>query len=145
MLEKSAAPRWWIGTKMASTTLLSEMQMALSNSSRAHGDGAVVRATLEQNPFEDIDVGSWSSPEVVDWDKDGVNDLLLGNADDTLQFFKGFRDGTVVRATPEQNLFQSIDVGKVSSPKVVDWDKDGINDLIVGNADGTLQLFKGSQ
>jgi len=136
MLEKSAAPRWWIGTKMASTTSLSEMQMALSNSSRAHGDGTVVRATLEQNPFEDIDVGSWSSPEVVDWDKDGVKDL---------QFFKGFRDGTVVRATPEQNLFQGIDVGKVSSPNVVDWDKDGINDLIVGNADGTLQLFKGSQ
>ena len=71
--------------------------------------------------------------------------LILGNADDTLQFFKGSRDGTVVRATPEQNPFQGTDVGKVSSPEVVDWDKDGINDLIVGNADGTLQFFKGSR
>jgi len=35
--------------------------------------------------------------------------LILGNADDTLQFFKGSRDGTVVRATPEQNPFQGTD------------------------------------
>lgn len=41
--------------------------------------------------------------------------------------------GTLLRATPEQNPFHGVDVGRCSSPEVVDWDKDGVDDLIVGN------------
>ena len=94
-----------------------------------------------------IYVQVYSGPEVVDWDKDGVNDLIVGSAFGTLHFFKGSLDGTIMRDSPEQNLFHGIDVGargKYNSPEVLAWDKIG-NNLIVGNNDGTLHFFKGSR
>jgi len=40
----------------------------------------------------------------------------VGNYDGTLDFFKGSLDGTLAKATPDQNPFQGIDVGRFSSP-----------------------------
>ena len=51
----------------------------------------------------------------------------------------------IIRAGPEENLLHGIDVGtwrKYSSPEVVDWDKDGVKDLIAGKKDGT-HYYKG--
>jgi hypothetical protein len=45
---------------------------------------------------------------VVDWDKDGLDDLIVGNKDGTLHFFKGSRDGTLVPAVSEQNPFHGV-------------------------------------
>jgi len=73
----------------------------------------------EESPFHGIDVGSLSSPEVVDWDKDGLGDLIVGSDDGTLHFFRGSRYGTLVRAVSEQNPLHGIDTGAFISPEVV--------------------------
>jgi len=71
----------------------------------------------EESPFHGIDVGSLSSPEVVDWDKDGLGDLIVGSDDGTLHFFRGSRYGTLVRAVSEQNPLHGIDIGAFISPE----------------------------
>ena len=58
-----------------------------------------------------IYVQVYSGPEVVGWDKDGVNDLIVGSAFGTLHFFKGSLDGTIMRDSQEHNLFHGTDVG----------------------------------
>ena len=74
----------------------------------------------------------------------GFNDLIVGSDGGTLHYFQGSRDGKLARAAPEQTPFHGIDVGVDARPEVVDWDGDGVNDLIVGNMDGTLYLVKAS-
>jgi len=78
----------------------------------------------------------------LDWDGDGFKDLVVGNNNGTLDFFKGSQDGTLAKATPDQIPFQGIDVGLDSSLAALDWRGDCFNDLIVGNDGGTLDLFR---
>ena len=79
--------------------------------------------------------------QVVDWDGDGLLDVLFNstNAD----FFRnmGERDGKVVLKNMGSMNPRKIS-GHTSSPTVVDWNKDGIPDLLVGSEDGHLYFMK---
>jgi hypothetical protein len=78
---------------------------------------------------------------IVDWDGDGRLDLLVNsmNAD----FFRNEKtvDGKVVLKN-QGPLSERKLAGHTSSPCTVDWDKDGIRDLIVGAEDGYLYWMK---
>ena len=78
---------------------------------------------------------------VVDWDGDGRLDLLVNstNAD----FYRNLKtaDGKVVLKN-EGPLSQRKLAGHTSSPCTVDWDQDGVRDLIVGAEDGYLYWMK---
>ena len=78
---------------------------------------------------------------VVDWDGDGRLDLLVNstNAD----FYRNLKsvDGKVVLKN-EGPLSQRRLGGHTSSPCTVDWDQDGVRDLIVGAEDGYLYWMK---
>ena len=52
----------------------------------------------------------------MDWDGDGINDLVVGNMDGTLHFVKGSRAGKA-RAFVEQNLLHGLD--SIPSPRFV--------------------------
>ncbi|MGH7128731.1 MAG: FG-GAP repeat domain-containing protein, partial [Planctomycetaceae bacterium] len=74
---------------------------------------------------------------IVDWDGDGRRDLLLNgrNAD----FYRNLaeRDGHIVL----KNMGPLDDrklAGHTSSPTVVDWNADGVPDLLIGAEDGFL-------
>lgn len=79
--------------------------------------------------------------EITDWDGDGRLDLLLNskNADwyrnlgETENGWKFKNEGP---------LFERPLAGHTSSPAVVDWNKDGIPDLLVGAEDGYLYYAK---
>lgn len=74
---------------------------------------------------------------IVDWDGDGRLDLLVNsmNAD----FYRNLKteDGKVVLKN-QGPLSKRKLAGHTSSPCTVDWDKDGVRDLIVGAEDGYL-------
>ncbi len=82
------------------------------------------------------------SPYVVDWDNDGVLDLLVTNAYnhkglDAVTFFRGMKVNNEHRFESGIPLFTAKDGGKAlpgSSPviSVADWNNDGINDLLIG-------------
>jgi len=79
--------------------------------------------------------------QVVDWDGDGLLDVLFNstNAD----FFRnmGEQDGKVVLKNMGAMNPRKIS-GHTSSPTVVDWDQNGIPDLLVGSEDGHLYFME---
>jgi hypothetical protein len=106
---------------------------------------AFVEATGTANPFSDIDVGAYSSPELVDLDAGGDLDAIVGDVHGTLRYF--VNTGTsvspaFVETTGSANPFSDIDVGFHSSPELVDLDADGDLDAIVGEFGGHLVFFR---
>ncbi len=91
-----------------------------------------------------LDVGSNSQPTVVDWNGDGIKDLLLGTEAGTVRFYPNrtsdtwpmFQDYVEVEAGG-----QVINKYRVN-PYVFDLDQDGVHDLICGANDGYVCFFR---
>jgi|GEM_PF-721474 len=82
-----------------------------------------------------LDIGGRTSPDVVDWDRDGKKDIIAGETLGNLFYFHNV--GT--NAAPVFNGYtlleaggQTIDVDYNSRPFAVDWDNDGVKDLLCG-------------
>ncbi len=86
--------------------------------------------------------GSNATPAPGDLDGDGDLDLLVGEASGTINFYRN--DGTAKqpRFTLVTDELQGIDVGRRSSPALVDADSDGDLDLLVGTERGELVLYR---
>jgi hypothetical protein len=100
-----------------------------------------------------IDVDSYSVPAIVDWNLDGVRDLVVGEktADNTGKVRIYLNTGTAEWPTfdtfsyAQQNGQDLTTVAGTAClgafPRVFDWDRDGNKDLLVGLADGRIQVF----
>lgn len=89
-----------------------------------------------------------SSPVVYDLDGDGMKDLLVGDREGQLLFYRN----TVSDAAPafaEYTLVRSngvpIDLPDLprSRPFVCDWTDDCLLDVLVGSGDGKVRLYQG--
>jgi CO dehydrogenase/acetyl-CoA synthase epsilon subunit len=106
---------------------------------------AFAEATGTANPFDGIDVGSLSSPDLVDLDGDGDLDAVVGERFGSLRYFEntgGTSSPAFAEATFTANPFASIGVGYFSSPNLVDLDGDGDLDLVVGELYGSLRYYE---
>jgi len=106
-----------------------------------------IAVTDATNPFAGISVGSFgaSTPAFADIDGDGDLDLVVGESDGPLNYYRN--DGTptapdYVAVTDATNPFAGINVGFVSTPALADLDGDGDFDLVVGENDGTLNYYR---
>jgi len=89
------------------------------------------------------------TPYAVDWDNDGILDLLVTNSFyhkglHAVTFFKGAKVGNDHRFYTGVPLFKARDTGKSipgSGPRisVVDWNDDGIRDLLIGASVVTMK------
>ena len=89
-----------------------------------------------------------SSPLVVDWDDDGVLDLLVTGsyrhpASQAVSFFRGVKTDDGHRFHPSVDLLPVVDGAKAlpgSGQRVYvdDWNRDGVKDLIVGASVATV-------
>lgn len=87
-------------------------------------------------------------PRVVYWNDDAVKDLLIGQADGRVKIFRGIGDdtaptfdaGTLLQVGPAGSK-TDIDVGIRATPSVVDWNNDGIRDLVVGAKPANIFLY----
>jgi hypothetical protein len=91
-----------------------------------------------------------SSPAITDVDGDGKKDILSGNTDGQILFYKNIgTDSLPIFAgyTYVQSNGQPIDLaGSLRSrPDVCHWTgpKDGYGDLLVGYGDGKIRLYRG--
>jgi len=87
------------------------------------------------------------TPVAVDFNGDKVLDLVVGDEDGRVAFIEGtgaLMDG-VPQFLPPRYFRQQADrlkFGALSAPVSVDWDSDGLEDLIVGDTAGHIGFFK---
>ena len=80
----------------------------------------------------------------MDFNGDGLDDLIVGERDGYVNYFRRLGDGTLTSEGRIQVGSVDLDVGNNSAPFVFDWDSDGLLDLIVGRestSGGSLYLY----
>lgn len=98
--------------------------------------------TLASDQFEWIDAGWYSSPALGDLDLDGDVDLLVGNDEGEIHFYKNDGSSKDYSFVFYSDYCDSIDVGERSTPALSDFDSDGDQDLFVGDSKGGLHYYK---
>lgn len=93
--------------------------------------------------------GNYLSPWVCDWNKDGKPDLLLGEGTYSANSVRLFVN-TGSRMKPvfseEREFYLAYGEGfEQLTPVVVDYNGDGLDDLIVGTRTGQIRLHKGTK
>lgn len=94
-----------------------------------------------------IDVYGWPSPNFADFDHDGDLDLLCGEFLDGFTYFQNigtrndpkYATGFKLTATDGKPLVMDL---QMITPTAIDWDRDGDQDLIVGDEDGRVALVE---
>ena len=99
------------------------------------------------DPLAGKDVGENATPVLVDADGDGDLDIVSGSAGSagnakTLKYYENTGSKTKpVFIESSDSVIANINAGQNSTPTVVDWDSDGDLDIVVGQRDGSVQLF----
>lgn len=88
-----------------------------------------------------LSCGSFSAPQLADLDGDGFADLLCGDAQGRILWYRG--NGTTV-FEPQGVLLDCEFTGQ-ALPYLFDVDEDGVLDLFVGSDQGILLLFYGEK
>ncbi len=80
----------------------------------------------------------------MDWNDDGLKDLLVGEYSGKVRYFRNIGspgNPQLTFAGYVQAGGVDIDIGQYSQPWVDDWNEDGLIDLLVGESDGVVNLF----
>ena len=109
---------------------------------RNDGSSQFAAWALVSDNFDSIDVGWYSVPTFGDLDRDGDFDLLVGNGDGRIYYFRN--DGTPLAFSFSLNTdcYGSIDVGYRAAPMLNDFDSDGDWDLFIGESEGGFHFYK---
>ncbi|MEW6680529.1 MAG: VCBS repeat-containing protein, partial [bacterium] len=85
-----------------------------------------------------------STPIFVDWNKNGKRDLLVGDRDGYLWLFLNYGNDLSPQYDQGRRLNEPYVSGN-ASPYVVDWDNNGLFDLLIGSRDGIVYLYQLAQ
>ncbi|HTL80840.1 MAG TPA: T9SS type A sorting domain-containing protein [Bacteroidia bacterium] len=81
------------------------------------------------------------APTFGDLDADGDMDMICGNNVGKLDYFR--KDpGPADNFTLITSTYQSIDVGNYATPQLVDVDRDGKTDLLIGEQSGNVNYYR---
>jgi hypothetical protein len=86
-------------------------------------------------------------PNMADFDKDGLPDIICGEFTDKLSWFKNVGTSSLPKFTAGRYLFDNkMDTIRLHvemiTPVAVDFDKDGNIDLLVGDEDGSVAYIR---
>ena len=92
--------------------------------------------TADDNLFAYLDAGSQATPDLADIDRDGDTDLISGNEDAEIEYFRN-DDGLVFEQTGTDNPFSDIFLGEDliddSAVAFADYDDDGDLDFVAAS------------
>ena len=110
------------------------------------------KLTVGSTVVSDLDVGDRATPTLVDWNNDGLLDLVVGGLDGEIHIYAncGCNGGVppvFYTSTPLGQLAQENGVNLYvtsgrSCPIVMDFDGDGKKDILTGNTYGQLLFYK---
>ena len=82
-------------------------------------------------------------PAFGDLDGDGDEDMILGEYDGLLHYFNNTAgSGNPASFVFSEPNYRGIDIGQFATPQLVDVNRDGTLDLLVGERSGTLNYFE---
>lgn len=114
-------------------------------------------SVLQENA--DLYAGTLPSPTTVDWNGDGVLDILAGNSEGFVLFFENIGSNEVPKFLPAERVqaggrdiqVQAGYAGSLQglqearwgylSPNVIDWNDDGALDIITGDITGNYLIY----
>ena len=110
-------------------------------------------STLLQVGGTDFDIGTRSAPRIYDWNHDGLKDLLVGELYGNIYYlenvgtnaapvFDRYEMFLLANGDPLKYDYANNPTGAPRSRLfVTDWNEDGLDDIIVGGANGKLELY----
>ena len=94
-----------------------------------------------QNGGGGLTVVSAASPLAVDWNEDGAKDLLVGDGSGQISFFENL--GPDSAPLFDGVLLMNVAFAGNSRFDTVDWNNDGVRDIICGSKDGDVYTLQG--
>ncbi|MDG5468965.1 FG-GAP-like repeat-containing protein [Deltaproteobacteria bacterium IMCC39524] len=122
-----------VGDGSGQVSLFSNMQIAGRN-----------RLYFDQGVSLELPVMPGAVPFVADWDNDGKKDLIIGQADGSVKLFVNIGEEVAPAFGQGEDLSvggEALSVGVHAAPVVVDYNSDGLKDLLVGNGAGEVVVF----
>jgi hypothetical protein len=84
--------------------------------------------------------------DMDDWNGDGKQDMIVGNARGGITWYPNIGTAAAPQFASSKIVFTTdgkpMDIGIGSAPKVVDWDGDGVKDLILGTHHNRIAWYK---
>jgi hypothetical protein len=93
-------------------------------------------------PYAGLDVGAYSAPAFFDVDLDGDLDMLSGSENGSLAYVRNTGSAGSPAWEMVSTAYPGIDIGENSTPTAADVTGDGEPDLLLGDGDGGLNLFR---
>ncbi|NOY78388.1 MAG: VCBS repeat-containing protein [Calditrichaeota bacterium] len=91
--------------------------------------------------------GGAIKPTAFDWNRDGFPDIIAGDEDGKVSLLKNtgrIVDGLPVFLPPRffQQKARYVDFGALTTPRIFDWDGDGLDDIVSGDGAGYIGFIK---
>lgn len=81
-------------------------------------------------------------PSFGDMDNDGDLDMISGDEEGVMHYFRNDAGaGNPADFTLSQPNYKGIDVGQSAKPQIIDVNRDGLPDLLVGERSGTINYY----
>ncbi|NOY51809.1 MAG: T9SS type A sorting domain-containing protein [Chlorobi bacterium] len=114
------------------------------------GSPSMPEYELQSRDFSNLSIFNFNGayPCFGDMDNDGDEDMIIGDEDGKLHYFlNNSNAGEEANFVLSQANFMGIDIGETAVAQIIDINRDGKPDLLVGEMSGTVNYFEniGSQ